>query len=63
MPSIWRYTQQSNRSREGGVDGDDDDDDEGSGRDNNDGGYGGRDGHHRMRKGTVDTVGGMATTG
>ena len=41
-------------------DDDDDDDNEGSGHDNdddddddddNDGGYGGRDGHHRMRKG------------
>ena len=53
------YTQQSNRSQGGGVvDGNDydvnDDDNEGSGHgDNNDdnGGYGGRDGHHRTRKG------------
>ena len=54
-----KYTQQSNRSRGGGViDGNDydvdDKDDEGSGHDDDNddnGGYGGRDGHHRMRKG------------
>jgi len=61
---LWRYTQQSNRSWGGGVvDGEDyddnnNDDGKGSGTmtmtdddDNNNGGYSGRDGHHRMRKG------------
>jgi len=50
-------TQQSNRSRGGGAvgnsnDGNEDDNDEDDDNDNNDdGGCGGRDGHHRMRKG------------